>query len=116
MYTARPGARSARPFRCMPMTRPGTLSGSRCRRACLVRRCHSSRWPTASVSGEEITVPYDKGFVQSAPSIDEDGNLSQDEERELYAYYGRSDYNTTTTAGTAAGRRTGGRDETTATA
>jgi uncharacterized protein (TIGR02271 family) len=70
----------------------------------------------ASVSGEEITVPYDKGFVKSAPSIDEDGNLSQDEERELYAYYGRSDYNTTTTAGTAAGRRAGGRDETTATA
>jgi uncharacterized protein (TIGR02271 family) len=70
----------------------------------------------ASVSGEEITVPYDKGFVKSAPSIDEDGNLTQDEERELYAYYGRADYNTTTTAGTAAGTRAGGREETTAAA
>jgi sporulation protein YlmC with PRC-barrel domain len=58
----------------------------------------------ASVSGDEITVPYDKALVKSAPSIDENSDLSQDEERELYAYYGRSDYDTTTTVGTAARR------------
>ena len=70
----------------------------------------------ASVSGDEITVPYDKALVKSAPSIDEDGDLSQDEERELYAHYGRSDYDTTTTVGTAAGGLASGRDETTAAA
>jgi uncharacterized protein (TIGR02271 family) len=68
----------------------------------------------ASVSGDEITVPYDKAFVKKAPSIDEDGHLSQDQERELYAYYNRGDYDTTTTAGTAAGGLAGDRDDTTA--
>lgn len=57
----------------------------------------------ASVSGDQITVPYDKAFVKGAPNLDEDGHLSQDQERELYAYYNRSDYDTRATAGTAAG-------------
>jgi uncharacterized protein (TIGR02271 family) len=57
----------------------------------------------ASMSGDQITVPYDKAFVKNAPKIDEDGDLSEDEERELYAYYNRTDYDTTSTAGTAAG-------------
>jgi len=68
----------------------------------------------ASVSGDRITVPYDKAFVKAAPNIDEDGRLSQDQERELYAYYNRSDYDTRTTAGTAAGGFAGDRDDTTA--
>jgi uncharacterized protein (TIGR02271 family) len=58
----------------------------------------------ASVSGDRVTVSYDKAFVKDAPNIDADGHLSQDEERELYAYYNRSDYDTTA-AGTAAGDR-----------
>ena len=52
----------------------------------------------ASMAGDQITVPYDKAFVKAAPTIDEDGHLSEDEERELYAYYNRSDYESTTTA------------------
>jgi uncharacterized protein (TIGR02271 family) len=66
----------------------------------------------ASLSGDSITVPYDKAFVKDAPNIDEDGNLSQDQERELYAYYNRSDYDASTTAGTAAGGPAGDRDDT----
>jgi uncharacterized protein (TIGR02271 family) len=65
----------------------------------------------ASLSGDSITVPYDKAFVKDAPTIDEEGNLSQDQERELYTYYNRSDYETTT-AGTAAGGLAGDRDDT----
>jgi uncharacterized protein (TIGR02271 family) len=67
----------------------------------------------ASLSGDSITVPYDKAFVKDAPNIDEEGHLSQDQERELYAYYNRSDYDTTTTAGTASGGLAGDRDDTT---
>jgi sporulation protein YlmC with PRC-barrel domain len=44
----------------------------------------------ASVSGDQITVPYDKAFVKDAPNIDEEGHLSRDQERELYAYYNRT--------------------------
>ena len=44
----------------------------------------------ASVSGDRITVQYDKAFVKDAPSIDEEGHLSEDQEQELYAYYNRS--------------------------
>jgi uncharacterized protein (TIGR02271 family) len=67
----------------------------------------------ASLSGDQITVPYDKAFVKGAPNMDEDGDLSEDEERELYAYYNRTDYDTTSTAGTAAGGLAGDRDATT---
>lgn len=38
----------------------------------------------ASVSGDRITVQYDKAFVKDAPSIDEEGHLSEDQEQELY--------------------------------
>lgn len=44
----------------------------------------------ASVSGDRITVQYDKAFVKDAPSVDEEGHLSEDQEQELYAYYNRS--------------------------
>jgi uncharacterized protein (TIGR02271 family) len=54
----------------------------------------------ASVSGDRVTVSYDKAFVKDAPNIDADGHLSQDEERELYAYYNRSDYDTTASSRT----------------
>jgi uncharacterized protein (TIGR02271 family) len=65
----------------------------------------------ASVSSDTITVPYDKAFVKDAPSIDEDTHLSEDQERELYAYYGRSDYGSTTSETEASGFA-GDRDDT----
>ncbi|MBK0331073.1 PRC and DUF2382 domain-containing protein [Brachybacterium sp. MASK1Z-5] len=38
-----------------------------------------------------ITVPYEKSFIKDAPNIDEDGEISRQEESELYRYYGVSD-------------------------
>ena len=46
----------------------------------------------ATVSGDQLTVPYAKAFVKDAANVDEDGHLSPDQERELYAYYSRTDY------------------------
>ena len=45
----------------------------------------------ATVSGDRVAVPYDKSFVKDAPNLREDGHLTPDQERELYAYYGRTD-------------------------
>ena len=45
----------------------------------------------ATVSGDRVVVPYDKSFVKDAPNLREDGHLTPEQERELYAYYGRSD-------------------------
>ncbi|MBA3309020.1 MAG: PRC and DUF2382 domain-containing protein [Nocardioidaceae bacterium] len=43
----------------------------------------------ARVSGDELTVPYDKDTIKNAPRIDPDqGHVSQAEEAELYRYYG----------------------------
>jgi uncharacterized protein (TIGR02271 family) len=42
----------------------------------------------ASMGGENVRVPYDKKMVSGAPSMDADGELSQQEEAELYSYYG----------------------------
>ena len=75
----------------------------------------------ATVSGDELTVPYTKAFVKDAPNVDEDGHLSPDQERELYAYYSRTDYDTTTgrgdydtaTTGVAADRVSGEHDSAT---
>ncbi|HET9647589.1 MAG TPA: PRC and DUF2382 domain-containing protein [Microlunatus sp.] len=64
----------------------------------------------ASLNRDQITVPYTKAFVKDAPNIDEDGHLSVDQERELYAYYRRTDYDTTQNRDTT----TGDRDTTTA--
>src|SRR4051812_22022438 len=43
----------------------------------------------ASPSGDGIRVSFDKATVKDAPKIDPDGRLSQQEESELYRYYGR---------------------------
>ena len=48
----------------------------------------------ATVSGDRVVVPYDKSFVKDAPNLREDGHLTPEQERELYAYYGRSDSDT----------------------
>ena len=42
----------------------------------------------ARQDGDTVTVPYHKAKVKDAPRVDADGRLSQDEEAELYRYYG----------------------------
>jgi uncharacterized protein (TIGR02271 family) len=42
----------------------------------------------ASQSDEGITVPFDKATVKDAPKIDPDGQLSREEETQLYRHYG----------------------------
>jgi uncharacterized protein (TIGR02271 family) len=46
----------------------------------------------ADISGDRLSVPYSKDFVKDAPNTDADRHLSPEEERELYAYYSRTDY------------------------
>lgn len=42
----------------------------------------------AKLVGNDIQVPYDKEKVKGAPNVDKDEELSPDEERRLYEYYG----------------------------
>jgi len=42
----------------------------------------------ATEDGGNVRVPYDKGQVKDAPKMDPDGELSQQQESELYAHYG----------------------------
>jgi uncharacterized protein (TIGR02271 family) len=42
----------------------------------------------AQAAGDSVQVPYDKQQVKDAPSLEADGQLSQDEEAELYRHYG----------------------------
>jgi uncharacterized protein (TIGR02271 family) len=42
----------------------------------------------ASMEGDDIRVPYSNEQVKDAPNMDPDGELSQEEEAELYRYYG----------------------------
>jgi uncharacterized protein (TIGR02271 family) len=42
----------------------------------------------AQVTGDSVQVPYEKDQVKAAPSTEADGQLSQDEEAELYRHYG----------------------------
>lgn len=53
----------------------------------------------AKLAGDEITVPYEKDFVKDAPNISEDGEITPEQENELYRYYGVNDpgYGTETT-------------------
>jgi uncharacterized protein (TIGR02271 family) len=44
----------------------------------------------ASVSGDDVQVPYTKDQVKDAPNADPDGQLSQEEEQRLYSHYGLS--------------------------
>ena len=55
----------------------------------------------AELSGDRVTLAYDKATVKDASKIAEDGHLSPQEEQQLYRYYG-VDYRT----GQAAGRDT----------
>jgi uncharacterized protein (TIGR02271 family) len=42
----------------------------------------------AQDTGDSVQVPYDKQQVKNAPTMQADGQLSQDEEAELYRHYG----------------------------
>jgi uncharacterized protein (TIGR02271 family) len=42
----------------------------------------------AQSAGDSVQVPYDKARVTDAPNMDAGGQLSQDEEAELYRHYG----------------------------
>jgi uncharacterized protein (TIGR02271 family) len=42
----------------------------------------------ARVDGDAVAVPYDKATIKDAPRADADGELSQQEEAELYRHYG----------------------------
>jgi sporulation protein YlmC with PRC-barrel domain len=44
------------------------------------------------IGENQVRVPFQKEQVKDAPKVDADGELSPDEERRLYEYYGRSDY------------------------
>jgi sporulation protein YlmC with PRC-barrel domain len=47
----------------------------------------------AEVAGDrEVRVPFQKEQVKDAPNIEADGELSPEEERQLYEHYGRGDY------------------------
>jgi len=45
----------------------------------------------ASERDGTLSVPYEKGFVKDAPSMDADGELSSAQENELYRYYDLTD-------------------------
>src|ERR687897_2377665 len=42
----------------------------------------------AQVDGEDVRIGYSKQEVKDAPSVEADGELSQEEEARLYAHYG----------------------------
>jgi uncharacterized protein (TIGR02271 family) len=46
----------------------------------------------ATPSGEELRVAFDKATVKDAPGVEADGELSPQEEEQLYRHYGRGDY------------------------
>ena len=52
----------------------------------------------ADLSGDTVTVPYDKELVAAAPKIDPDSELEPAEEERLYAHYGVSGISDTTTS------------------
>ena len=65
----------------------------------------------ARVEGDDVLVGYDKDKVKDAPRVDPDGNLSPEEEDQLYAYYGLGSASTgagyaDSTSGTTSGTGT----------
>jgi uncharacterized protein (TIGR02271 family) len=51
-------------------------------------RSHFVPLAGAEPSGEAVRVPVSKDQVQNAPSVESDGQLSEQEERELFEHYG----------------------------
>jgi uncharacterized protein (TIGR02271 family) len=52
----------------------------------------------AELASDDVRVAHGKEKVKDAPNVDPDGELSPEEERRLYEYYGRSDYDEWTDA------------------
>jgi uncharacterized protein (TIGR02271 family) len=51
---------------------------------------------SGSLQGGRLRVPYSKEHVKNAPSVDPDQHISEQEQEELYRYYGLSDSGYTT--------------------
>ena len=66
----------------------------------------------AAPSGEELKVPYEKARVKDAPKIDAEHDLSQQEEAELYRFYGLDYGESRSGSGLPEGQARGGRAET----
>ena len=45
----------------------------------------------ADLRGDDLVITTDKATVSGAPRVDEDGHLSEEQETELYRYYGLTD-------------------------
>jgi uncharacterized protein (TIGR02271 family) len=45
---------------------------------------------TARLEGDQLVVPFDKAKVKDAPKVADDGHIGDDEQEELYRYYGLS--------------------------
>ena len=60
---------------------------------------------TARLEGDQLVVPFDKATIKDAPKVADDGHIGDDEQEELYRYYGLSSANgregTSDTAGYA---------------
>ncbi len=66
----------------------------------------------ATVRGSELQVPYGKDMVKDAPRMDDaEGNLTQDQEAELYGYYGVGYSESTSDSGLPAGGVPDDRDD-----
>jgi uncharacterized protein (TIGR02271 family) len=63
----------------------------------------------ASLEGDTVTVPYDKATVKDAPHAEADGQLSQQEEAQLYRHYGLEYGESRSDSGLAQGESNGGR-------
>jgi uncharacterized protein (TIGR02271 family) len=64
----------------------------------------------AQDAGDSVQVPYDKAQVKAAPGMEADGQLSQDEEAELYRHYGLDYSEHRSDSGLPAGERDRDRD------
>jgi PRC-barrel domain/Domain of unknown function (DUF2382) len=62
--------------------------------------------------GDSVQVPYDKDQVKNAPTMEADGQLSQDEEAELYRHYGLDYGEHRSTSGLPAGMADDTQDDT----
>jgi uncharacterized protein (TIGR02271 family) len=54
----------------------------------LGKKSHFVPLRDAGSSGENVRVPFDKDTVKDAPSIEPEGELTQEEEARLYSHYG----------------------------
>ena len=63
----------------------------------------------ARADGDQVIAPYSKEQVKDAPSVEADGELSSQEEEQLYRHYGR-EYDSAGDGDRNGGRETVGRD------